>query len=185
MGLPTPHGCPLTRSLGSLWGSPRPPAAPFLPTDAPQLEVPPEVVAGSEVELLCRVPDNCPPLRPLLSWTGTEELWGAVGRERREETLGSRAVVALLRFRPRREDLGRRVGCAVSFSNSSLSFQADVGLDVQCEMWGWGGTGGCWGGGRSAGSWGFPVVAVGRRFGPLCPRMGDGGGTPKFGSHSP
>lgn len=108
---------------------------------APQLEVPPEVVAGSEVELLCRVPDNCPPLRPLLSWTGAEELWGAVGRERREEALGSRALLALLRFRPRREDGGRHVGCQVTFSNSSLSFQADVGLDVQYEpqvvgLWG-------------------------------------------------
>ena len=121
-------------------GSTPPHSRPPVPAAAPQLEVPPEVVAGSEVELLCRVPDNCPPLRPLLSWTGAEELWGAVGRERREEALGSRALLALLRFRPRREDGGRRVGCQVTFSNSSLSFQADVGLDVQCEMGGewWG-----------------------------------------------
>ncbi|XP_035428430.1 myelin-associated glycoprotein, partial [Cygnus atratus] len=107
----------------------------------PVLEVPPEVVAGAEVELRCRVPDNCPELPPLLGWAGAEGLPGAAGREVREDSGGARVLLGLLRFRPRREDGGRRLGCSVAFANASLAFEASVALDVQYEpqvvgLWG-------------------------------------------------
>ncbi|XP_009464629.1 PREDICTED: myelin-associated glycoprotein, partial [Nipponia nippon] len=97
----------------------------------PVLEVPPELVAGEEVELRCRVPDNCPQLRPRVGWEGTEELPEASQRELREDAAGAGTILALLRFRPRREDGGRRLGCKVAFANSTLAFEATVALDVQ------------------------------------------------------
>ncbi|KAM6298178.1 myelin-associated glycoprotein [Podargus strigoides] len=101
--------------------------------DEPLLEAPPEVVAGEEVELRCRVPDNCPPLRPRVTWEGTEPLRAPVTREWREDAEGAGTLVGLLRFRPRREDGGQRVGCGVTYPNSSLSFRASHTLDVQYE----------------------------------------------------
>uniref|UniRef100_A0A8B9ZGK1 Myelin associated glycoprotein n=1 Tax=Anas platyrhynchos TaxID=8839 RepID=A0A8B9ZGK1_ANAPL len=124
----------------------------------PVLEVPPEVVAGAEVELRCRVPDNCPELPPLLGWEGAEGLEGAAGSEVREDAGGARNLLGLLRFRPRREDGGRRLGCSVAFANTSLAFEDSVALDVQCE-WGWGGWGGI--GGGLGGGGGHPWVLGG------------------------
>ncbi|XP_004690316.1 PREDICTED: myelin-associated glycoprotein [Condylura cristata] len=42
--------------------------------NTPNIVVPPEVVAGTEVEVSCMVPDNCPELRPELSWLGHDGL---------------------------------------------------------------------------------------------------------------
>ncbi|XP_010013220.1 PREDICTED: Schwann cell myelin protein-like [Nestor notabilis] len=104
--------------------------------EEPVLEVPPEVVAGEEVELRCRVPDNCPQLRPRVTWEGIQELLDVSEREAREDAAGAASILALLRFRPQREDGGRRLGCRVAFTNSSLAFEATVALDVQCELGG-------------------------------------------------
>ncbi|KAF1627259.1 UNVERIFIED_CONTAM: Schwann cell myelin protein, partial [Eudyptes pachyrhynchus] len=101
--------------------------------EEPVLEVPPELVAGEEVELRCRVPDNCPQLRPRVGWEGIKELPEASERELREDAAGAGTILALLRFRPRREDGGRRLGCRVAFANSTLAFEATVALDVQYE----------------------------------------------------
>ncbi|XP_072776880.1 myelin-associated glycoprotein [Taeniopygia guttata] len=99
----------------------------------PVLEVPPEVVAGAPAELRCRVPDSCPRQRPRLRWEGAQELPEVSEREWREDAGGAGAVVARLRFRPRRQDGGRRLGCQVTLPNSSLAFSAGVALDVQYE----------------------------------------------------
>ncbi|XP_030330691.1 myelin-associated glycoprotein, partial [Strigops habroptila] len=99
--------------------------------EEPVLEVPPELVAGEEVELRCRVPDNCPQLRPRVTWEGIQELPDVSEREAREDAAGAASILALLRFRVRREDGGRRLGCRVAFANSSLAFEATVALDVQ------------------------------------------------------
>ncbi|XP_074424035.1 myelin-associated glycoprotein [Larus michahellis] len=101
--------------------------------EEPVLEIPPELVAGEEVELRCRVPDNCPQLRPRVGWEGIEDLPDVSERELREDAAGAATILASLRFRPRREDGGRRLGCKVAFANSSLAFEATVALDVQYE----------------------------------------------------
>ncbi|NWU88166.1 SMP protein, partial [Onychorhynchus coronatus] len=101
--------------------------------EEPVLEVPPEVVAGVPAELRCRVPDSCPRQRPRVSWEGAEDLPERSERESREDSNGAGSVVALLRFRPRRELGGHRVGCQVTLPNSSLAFAASVALDVQYE----------------------------------------------------
>ncbi|XP_053908611.1 Schwann cell myelin protein-like isoform X2 [Cuculus canorus] len=97
----------------------------------PILEVPPEVVAGEEVELQCRVPDNCPELRPRIRWDGTEDLLEVTERQLREDESGAATVWAFLKFRVRREDGGRRLECRVTFTNSTLTFQTSTSLDVQ------------------------------------------------------
>ncbi|XP_065510715.1 myelin-associated glycoprotein [Caloenas nicobarica] len=99
----------------------------------PALDVPPELVAGAEAELRCRVPDNCPELPPRLSWEGAEELLEGSARQRRQDEDGAATVWSVLRFRPRRQDGGRRVTCRVTFDNSTLEFAANATLDVQYE----------------------------------------------------
>ncbi|XP_071277040.1 LOW QUALITY PROTEIN: Schwann cell myelin protein-like [Agelaius tricolor] len=101
--------------------------------DEPVLEVPSEVVAGALAELRCRVPDSCPRQRPRLRWEGAQELPEASEREWREDGAGAASVVSRLRFRPRREDGGRSLGCHVTLPNSSLAFSAGLALDVQYE----------------------------------------------------
>ncbi|XP_014816987.1 PREDICTED: Schwann cell myelin protein-like [Calidris pugnax] len=106
--------------------------------EEPELEIPPEMVAGTEVELRCRVPDNCPHLRPQIEWEGTEELPEISQKETRQDQAGDASILASLKFRPRREDGGRRLACKVAFANTSLAFQASLALDVQCEPLNWG-----------------------------------------------
>lgn len=119
-------------------GSPREAAASaLLPslalTDTPNIVVPPEVVAGTEVEVSCMVPDNCPELRPELSWLGHENLGepAVLGRLREDE--GTWVQVSLLHFVPTREVNGHRLGCQATFPNTTLQFEGYASLDVKCE----------------------------------------------------
>lgn len=89
------------------------------------------------------VPDNCPELRPELSWLGHDGLGepAVLGRLREDE--GTWVQVSLLHFVPTREANGHRLGCQASFPNTTLQFEGYASLDVKCEP-------GCgqWGGGR-------------------------------------
>uniref|UniRef100_A0A452RK99 Myelin-associated glycoprotein n=2 Tax=Carnivora TaxID=33554 RepID=A0A452RK99_URSAM len=99
--------------------------------NTPNIVVPPEVVAGSEVEVSCMVPDNCPELRPELSWLGHEGLGepAVLGRLREDE--GTWVQVSLLHFVPTREANGHRLGCQASFPNTTLQFEGYASLDVK------------------------------------------------------
>ncbi|XP_077838246.1 myelin-associated glycoprotein isoform X1 [Macaca mulatta] len=99
--------------------------------DTPNIVVPPEVVAGTEVEVSCMVPDNCPELRPELSWLGHEGLGepAVLGRLREDE--GTWVQVSLLHFVPTREANGHRLGCQASFPNTTLQFEGYASLDVK------------------------------------------------------
>uniref|UniRef100_A0A452UW59 Myelin-associated glycoprotein n=1 Tax=Ursus maritimus TaxID=29073 RepID=A0A452UW59_URSMA len=117
--------------------------------NTPNIVVPPEVVAGSEVEVSCMVPDNCPELRPELSWLGHEGLGepAVLGRLREDE--GTWVQVSLLHFVPTREVNGHRLGCQASFPNTTLQFEgySDKGYlnhpEPVCSDWGiWGHIGG-------------------------------------------
>ena len=66
--------------------------------DTPNIVVPPEVMAGTEVEVSCMVPDNCPELHPELSWLG-------------HEGLGEPTVLGRLRRLERREKGPEQRGC--------------------------------------------------------------------------
>lgn len=101
--------------------------------DTPNIVVPPEVMAGTEVEVSCMVPDNCPELHPELSWLGHEGLGEptVLGRLREEE--GTWVQVSLLHFVPTRETNGHRLGCQASFPNTTLQFEGYASLDIKCE----------------------------------------------------
>lgn len=101
--------------------------------DTPNIVVPLEVVAGKEVEVSCMVPDNCPELRPELSWLGHDGLGepAVLGRLREDE--GTWVQVSLLHFVPTREANGLRLGCQASFPNTTLQFEGYASLDVKCE----------------------------------------------------
>uniref|UniRef100_A0A2K6UGZ8 Myelin-associated glycoprotein n=1 Tax=Saimiri boliviensis boliviensis TaxID=39432 RepID=A0A2K6UGZ8_SAIBB len=96
--------------------------------NTPNIVVPPEVVAGTEVEVSCMVPDNCPELRPELSWLGHEGLGepAVLGRLREDE--GTWVQVSLLHFVPTREANGHRLGCQASFPNTTLQFEGYASL---------------------------------------------------------
>lgn len=107
--------------------------SPCLTIDTPNIVVPLEVVAGTEVEVSCMVPDNCPELRPELSWLGHDGLGepAVLGRLREDE--GTWVQVSLLHFVPTREANGHRLGCQASFLNTTLQFEGYASLDVKCE----------------------------------------------------
>lgn len=90
------------------------------------------------------VPDNCPELRPELSWLGHDGLGepAVLGRLREDE--GTWVLVSLLHFVPTREANGHRLGCQASFPNTTLQFEGYASLDVKCEP-------GCGPGGRGRG----------------------------------
>lgn len=90
------------------------------------------------------VPDNCPELRPELSWLGHDGLGepAVLGRLREDE--GTWVQVSLLHFVPTREANGHRLGCQASFPNTTLQFEGYASLDVKCEP-------GCGPGGRGRG----------------------------------
>lgn len=115
--------------------------------DTPNIVVPPEVVAGREVEVSCMVPDNCPELRPELSWLGHDGLGEPTVLGRLREDEGTWVQVSLLHFMPTREANGHRLGCQASFPNTTLQFEGYASLDVKCEPGG-GGVGQGGGGGR-------------------------------------
>lgn len=120
---------------------PRPPP-PLSHLDTPNIVVPPEVVAGAEVEVSCVVPDNCPELRPELSWLGHEGLGEPTVLGRLREDEGTWVQVSLLHFVPTREANGHRLGCQASFPNTTLQFEGYASLDVKCEPGGGAGAGG-------------------------------------------
>ncbi|KAL6035288.1 hypothetical protein STEG23_024871, partial [Scotinomys teguina] len=99
--------------------------------NTPNIVVPPEVVAGSEVEVSCMVPDNCPELRPELSWLGHEGLGEPTVLGRLREDEGTWVQVSLLHFVPTREANGHRLGCQAAFPNTTLQFEGYASLDVK------------------------------------------------------
>lgn len=96
------------------------------------------------------VPDNCPELRPELSWLGHEGLGEPTVLGRLREDEGTWVQVSLLHFVPTREANGHRLGCQASFPNTTLQFEGYASLDVKCEP-------GDWAGGGAGGRAGGPV----------------------------
>ncbi|XP_074048679.1 myelin-associated glycoprotein [Macrotis lagotis] len=99
--------------------------------NTPSIVVPPEVVAGTEVEISCMVPDNCPELHPTLSWLGHEGLGAPAVLGRMREDGGTWVQASLLHFVPTREANGHRLGCQVTFPNTTFQFEGYASLDVK------------------------------------------------------
>lgn len=79
------------------------------------------------------VPDNCPELRPELSWLGHDGLGEPTVLGRLREDEGTWVQVLLLHFVPAREANGHRLGCQAAFPNTSLQFEGYASLDIKCE----------------------------------------------------
>uniref|UniRef100_A0A7M4EM54 Myelin associated glycoprotein n=1 Tax=Crocodylus porosus TaxID=8502 RepID=A0A7M4EM54_CROPO len=99
----------------------------------PTIMVPPVVVEGAEVELRCLVPDNCPEMRPVVTWQGHEELAEQAVQVRLEETDGNWTQVSGVRFLPSRRDHGRTLACRVAYTNTTFEFEDRTTLDVKYE----------------------------------------------------
>ncbi|XP_068934663.1 myelin-associated glycoprotein isoform X1 [Petaurus breviceps papuanus] len=99
--------------------------------NTPSIVVPPEVVAGTEVEISCMVPDNCPELHPTLSWLGHDDLGAPAVLGRMREDGGTWVQASLLHFVPTREANGHRLGCQVTFPNTTFQFEGYASLDVK------------------------------------------------------
>lgn len=105
----------------------------LLHADTPNIVVPTDMVEGTEVEVSCMVPDNCPELRPELSWLGHDGLGEPTVLGRLREDEGTWVQVSLLHFVPTREANGHRLGCQASFLNATMQFEGYASLDVKCE----------------------------------------------------
>ncbi|XP_072472394.1 myelin-associated glycoprotein isoform X1 [Notamacropus eugenii] len=99
--------------------------------NSPSIVVPPEVVAGTEVEISCMVPDNCPELHPTLSWLGHDGLGAPAVLGRMREDGGTWVQASLLHFVPTREANGHRLGCQVTFPNTTFQFEGYASLDIK------------------------------------------------------
>ncbi|KAM9037358.1 myelin-associated glycoprotein isoform 2-T4 [Sarcophilus harrisii] len=99
--------------------------------NSPSIVVPPEVVAGTEVEISCMVPDNCPELHPTLSWLGHDGLGAPAVLGRMREDGGTWVQASLLHFVPTREANGHRLGCQVTFPNTTFQYEGYASLDIK------------------------------------------------------
>lgn len=106
----------------------------FNPVDKPTIVVPAEVVEGSEVELRCVVPDNCPEMKPIVSWTNHDDLSESSVYGQVEEESSTWNLITLLKFLPSRENNGRELGCSVTYANTTFIFDDVTTLDVKCEL---------------------------------------------------
>ncbi|XP_066494972.1 myelin-associated glycoprotein [Tiliqua scincoides] len=97
----------------------------------PSIVVPPEVVEGSEVELRCVVPDNCPEMKPVVSWTNHDNLADFSVYGQVEEESSTWNLITLLKFMPSRENNGRELGCSVTYANTTFVFDDVTTLDVK------------------------------------------------------
>ncbi|XP_039181539.1 myelin-associated glycoprotein isoform X2 [Crotalus tigris] len=97
----------------------------------PTIVNPPEVVEGSEVELRCEVPDNCPDMKPVITWMNYENLAEHSVYAQIEEEGGIWSLISILKFLPVRENHGHEVGCKVSYPNTTFEFEGFSTLDVK------------------------------------------------------
>ncbi|XP_048355937.1 myelin-associated glycoprotein isoform X1 [Sphaerodactylus townsendi] len=97
----------------------------------PSIVTPPEVLEGSEVELRCVVPDNCPEMKPIVSWSNHEGLkeYSVYGQVEEEGSTWS--LISTLKFLPSRENNHQELACKVTYINTTFEFDAYSALDVK------------------------------------------------------
>ncbi|XP_053123736.1 myelin-associated glycoprotein-like isoform X2 [Hemicordylus capensis] len=97
----------------------------------PTIVTPQEVVEGSEVEVSCVVPDNCPEMKPIVSWMNHDDLAENSVYGQVKENGSTWALVSMLKFLPSRENNGREVGCKVTYANTTFEFDGFTTLDIK------------------------------------------------------
>ncbi|ETE66740.1 Myelin-associated glycoprotein, partial [Ophiophagus hannah] len=66
----------------------------------PTIVNPPEVVEGSDAELRCEVPDNCPDMKPVITWMNYENLAEHSIYAQIEEEGSTWSLISILKFLP-------------------------------------------------------------------------------------
>ncbi|XP_053547229.1 myelin-associated glycoprotein isoform X1 [Bombina bombina] len=99
--------------------------------DEPFVVPPQEIVSGSEAELTCLVPDNCPDMKPSVTWVEIEGLEHHSVYARLEDSSGAWTYLSTLKFLPSYRNHGQRLGCKVSYSGSDMEYKGFVTMDVK------------------------------------------------------
>ncbi|KAG8433715.1 hypothetical protein GDO86_012173 [Hymenochirus boettgeri] len=99
--------------------------------DEPFVILPQEMVAGSEAELICRVPDNCPEMKPTVTWMEIEGLEHHSVYVNLEETSSTWTQVSTLKFLPSYKNNGQRLSCMVTFPGTDLEYKGFATMNVK------------------------------------------------------
>ncbi|KAG8549851.1 hypothetical protein GDO81_019555 [Engystomops pustulosus] len=99
--------------------------------DEPFVVQPQEIVSGNEAEITCLVDDNCPDMKPTVTWMDIEGLEHHNVYARLEENNGAWKQISTLRFLPSYKNHGQRLGCKVTFPETELEFKGFATMDVR------------------------------------------------------
>ncbi|KAM4014730.1 myelin-associated glycoprotein isoform 2-T3 [Anomaloglossus baeobatrachus] len=103
----------------------------FYILDEPFVVQPQEIISGSEAEITCLVDDNCPDMKPAVTWMDIEGLEHHNVYVRLEENNGAWKQISTLRFLPSYKNHGQRLGCKVTFPNTELEYKGFATMDVK------------------------------------------------------
>ncbi|XP_069598428.1 myelin-associated glycoprotein-like isoform X1 [Ranitomeya imitator] len=103
----------------------------FYILDEPFVVQPQEIISGSEAEITCLVDDNCPDMKPTVTWMDIEGLEHHNVYARLEENNGAWKQISTLRFLPSHKNHGQRLGCKVTFKNTELEYKGFATMDVK------------------------------------------------------
>lgn len=95
---------------------------------------PQEIISGSETEITCLVDDNCPDMKPTVTWMDIEGLEHHMVFARLEENNLSWKQTSTLKFLPSHKNNGQRLGCRVTYPGTELEYKGFVTMDVKCEF---------------------------------------------------
>ncbi|XP_072282092.1 myelin-associated glycoprotein-like isoform X1 [Pyxicephalus adspersus] len=99
--------------------------------DEPFVVQPQEIISGSETEITCLVDDNCPDMKPRVTWMDIEGLEHHMVYARLEENNLSWKQISTLKFLPTHKNNGQRLGCRVTYPGTELQYKGFVTMDVK------------------------------------------------------
>ncbi|XP_075047144.1 myelin-associated glycoprotein-like isoform X2 [Mixophyes fleayi] len=99
--------------------------------DEPFVVEPQEIVSGTEAEITCLVDDNCPDMKPTVTWMDIEGLEHHMVYARLEESNAAWKQISTLKFLPSHKNNGQRLGCKVTFPGTELEYKGFVTMDVK------------------------------------------------------
>ncbi|XP_063798351.1 myelin-associated glycoprotein isoform X2 [Pseudophryne corroboree] len=99
--------------------------------DEPFVVGPQEIISGTEAEITCLVDDNCPDMKPTVTWMDLEGLEHHTVYARLEESNAAWKQISTLKFLPSHKNNGQRLGCKVTFPGTELDYKGFVTMDVK------------------------------------------------------
>uniref|UniRef100_A0A8C5Q0S8 Myelin associated glycoprotein n=1 Tax=Leptobrachium leishanense TaxID=445787 RepID=A0A8C5Q0S8_9ANUR len=99
--------------------------------DEPYVLSPTMIVSASETELTCLVPDNCPDMKPSVTWIEIEGLEHHSAYARLEESDSAWTHISTLKFLPSHKNNGQRLGCKVTYPDTELEYRGYITMDVK------------------------------------------------------